>query len=75
MHKVSISSIVITVITIIILLTIFGTMIYYQNSEEYQDVVNTMQNCEHKWVITSKYDFFRKSYKTITKCSKCGKEV
>lgn len=75
MRKVSISSIVITIITIIILLTIFGIMICYQNSEEHENIVNNMEKCEHDWVVTSKYDFFRESYKTITKCSKCGKEV
>lgn len=75
MRKISISSIVITIITIIILLTIFGTMIYYQNSEQHENIVNNMENCEHDWVVTSKYDFFRESYKTITKCSKCRKEV
>lgn len=75
MRKVSISSIVITIMTTIILLTIFGTMIYYQNSEKHKNIVSNMENCEHDWVVTSKYDFFRESYKTITKCSKCGKEV
>lgn len=75
MHKVSISAMAITVVTIIILLTIFGTMICYQNSEKHENIINNMENCEHDWVVTSKYDFFRESYKTITKCSKCGKEV
>lgn len=63
------------IIAIVILLTIFGIVVSYLNSEEHQNILNTMQNCEHDWVITSKYDFFRESYKTITKCSKCGKEV
>lgn len=75
MRKVSISSIVITIITILIILATFGTIIHYQNSEEHKNIVSNMENCEHDWVVTSKYDFFRESYKTITKCSKCGKEV
>lgn len=34
-----------------------------------------IENCEHDFVITSKYVFWRNSYKTISKCTKCGKVV
>ena len=35
---------------------------------------NHWKNLKDK-VITSKYDFWRSSYKTISKCAKCGKIV
>ena len=35
----------------------------------------TEEECEHDWVITSKYSFWADAYKTISKCSKCGKTV
>lgn len=31
--------------------------------------------CDHDWVITSKWDWWRNSYKTVSKCSKCGKVI
>lgn len=31
--------------------------------------------CEHNYVTTSKYMWLRQSYKTISKCTKCGKEI
>ena len=31
--------------------------------------------CDHEFVITSKYDWWRQSYKTISKCAKCGEEI
>ena len=32
--------------------------------------------CEqHEYVTTSRYNWFLESYKTISKCTKCGKEV
>ena len=33
------------------------------------------KQCEHEWVISSKYDLLFKSYKTISKCAKCGEEI
>ena len=35
----------------------------------------TEAKCEHDWVITSRYSFWADAYKTISKCSKCGKTV
>ena len=37
--------------------------------------VETVDNCEHDWVITSEYSWYRGQYRTISKCSKCGKVV
>lgn len=31
--------------------------------------------CEHEFVVTSDYDFWLRSYKTFSKCIKCGLEV
>lgn len=31
--------------------------------------------CEHEFVITSKYNWWLDKYKTISKCVKCGKEI
>lgn len=35
----------------------------------------TEAECEHDWVITSRYSLWADAYKTISKCSKCGKTV
>ena len=32
-------------------------------------------DCDHDYVTTSRYDFIRQSYKTYSKCTKCGHEV
>lgn len=32
-------------------------------------------SCEHEFVVTSEYDWFWESYRTYSKCHKCGKEV
>lgn len=31
--------------------------------------------CEHDWVMGSEYSFWTSSYRTVSKCSKCGKVV
>lgn len=31
--------------------------------------------CEHDWVTGSEYNFWTNSYRTVSKCSKCGKVV
>lgn len=33
------------------------------------------EECEHDWVVTSEYSWIFESYRTVTKCSKCGKVV
>ena len=35
----------------------------------------TNNTTEADWVITSRYSFWADAYKTISKCSKCGKTV
>jgi uncharacterized lipoprotein YajG len=36
---------------------------------------NKPKTCQHDWVITSRYSFFTNSYKTVSKCSKCGQII
>lgn len=76
-------SIISLAITIIVLLTITGVGIslamYSKDLEQENNQNNATQkiheNCEHVWVVTNKYDIWTNSYKTISKCSECGKEV
>ena len=37
--------------------------------------VETVDNCEHDWVVASEYDWFTNSYRPVSKCSICGKVV
>ena len=45
------------------------------NTNKTETASTKIENCEHDFVVTSKYDFWRSSYKTISKCTKCGKIV
>lgn len=63
-------------ITTMICFTIVLVSIVIAINTNKTETVNTeIENCEHDFVITSKYDFWRSSYKTISKCAKCGKIV
>ena len=76
-------SIVSLVIMIIVLLMTTGagiSLVMYskdlkRENNENKTTQKIHENCKHDWVVTSKYDFLTSSYKTISKCSKCGKEV
>ena len=37
--------------------------------------INNTENCEHEWVNVSRYNYWTGSYKIISKCTKCGKEI
>lgn len=37
--------------------------------------VETVDNCEHDWVLTSEYVWLRQQYRNVSKCSICGKVV
>lgn len=67
------------IIAIITLLALAGAMIclgIYSGEVEQQTTQNNIQDeCVHDWVVTSRYNILTNSYKTISKCSKCGKEV
>lgn len=69
-------ALIVTIIVLLILAGISIEMIMNTNINEYSNsIIQQEENCQHEWVITSKYDYFRECYKTISKCSKCGKEV
>lgn len=40
-----------------------------------ENSVETVDNCEHDWVLTSEYVWLRQQYRNVSKCSKCGKVV
>lgn len=68
----------ITTIVVLLISAASGISLVMYNKDLKQENAqdNKIQKeCEHDWVVTSKYDFFRDTYKTISKCSKCGKEV
>lgn len=58
---------------------------YLTNVRQGVEYINTMQGqspyssfdiqCEHEFAVTSKYNWLLGSYKTISKCIKCGKEI
>lgn len=45
------------------------------NSSQGTTQTKQVKECEHDWVVTSKYNFWTNSYRTISKCSKCGKII
>lgn len=68
------------IIAIMILLAIVGVavcLVMYSEeiAEQNYETKIVQDECEHDWVVTSKYVLLRNSYKTISKCSKCGKEI
>ena len=40
-----------------------------------ENYVETVDNCEHDWVTASEYSVLGRGYRTVSKCSKCGKVV
>lgn len=40
-----------------------------------ETVDNSVDNCEHDWVVVSEYHFWTQSWRNVSKCSKCGKVV
>lgn len=45
------------------------------NKVTVETVDNSVENCEHDWVVASEYSWYRNAYRVISKCSKCGKVV
>lgn len=68
---------IVTIVVLLILAASGISLVMYDKNLKQESTQNNkiQKECEHEWVITSKYDFFRDTYKTISKCSKCGKEV
>lgn len=68
----------ISVLVIMLVVTIFALSACTETNNTENNVSTTnveVTECEHDWVVTSKYSFFTDSYKTVSKCSKCGKVV
>lgn len=71
------------VITIMVLLLIASLSIlilvraneFTKTEKEGKQETNAQVNCEHDWVVTSQYSFWFNCYRTVSKCSKCGKVV
>lgn len=61
--------------TIICFAIVLASIVIAINTNKTETINTEIENCEHDFVITSKYDFWRNSYKTISKCTKCGKVV
>lgn len=40
-----------------------------------ETVDNSVENCEHDWVVSSEYSVWGRGYRTVSKCSKCGRVV
>ena len=68
----------------IIMVLAIGARIYHLfNADTYVTVqiepINSGEKievtCEHEYVITSEYDWFHESYRTVSKCAKCGHVV
>lgn len=61
--------------TIICFTIVLVSIVIAINTNKTETASTKIENCEHDFVITSKYDFGRSNYKTISKCTKCGKIV
>ena len=59
----------------------FGFMYFIINLDKVTVVetvdnsVETVDNCEHDWVLTSEYVWLTGAYRNVSKCSRCGKVV
>lgn len=66
-------------ICICVMLCLFGigSMIFILGLHEatVDNSVETVDNCEHDWVVSSEYVWYRSQYRNVSKCSKCGKVV
>lgn len=70
------------VVTICIMLCLMGVAFMFfvlglheQTVGPVDNSVETVDNCEHDWVVVSKYHFLTQSWRNISKCSRCGEVV
>lgn len=69
-------SLVVTIIALIVFAGVaIGIIQANINTSSQTTIKKQQEECNHDWVVTSTYDFMHSTYKTISKCSKCGKEV
>ena len=61
----------ISVLVIMIIVSVFAL----SGCTDTNNTENKTETCQHDWVITSRYSFFTNSYKTVSKCSKCGQII
>ena len=70
-----------TIFVAIFMIVCFSFMVpaFYDWQKEYeyqQSLTEQAQaDCDHDWVITSEFNLLWKSYRTVSKCSKCGKVI
>lgn len=69
-------------IVICVMLCLIGTAMFFfllglddAQKRPVETVDNSVENCEHDWVISSEYSVWGRGYRTVSKCSKCGKVV
>lgn len=77
---ISITGLVITIMVLLLIeslsiLILVRVNVFTKTEKEGKQETNAQVNCEHDWVITSEYSFWFNSYRTVSKCSKCGKVV
>lgn len=76
MDKDDVIGIIMFFLVIVAIFIIGSVTIENANTQDNVDIYKAQpKQCEHEWVISSKYDFIFSQYKTISKCSKCGKEI
>lgn len=66
-------NIILIISAVVILVTLIWACSEFE--KERLERVEVIQQCEHEYAITSRYNLLVGSYKTISKCVKCGKEV
>lgn len=59
--------------TIICFTIVLASIVIAINTNKTETVNTEIENCEHDFVVTSKYVFWRNSYKTISKCENAEK--
>lgn len=60
---------------ILIGIILLGATLVFVGCIEKKAESQNIQACEHDWVISSKYSFLTGNYKTVSKCSKCGRVI
>ena len=70
-----ITIIVLMIIALVSVLLLMGSIKAFEIDKDNKQGSEIQESCEHEWVITSEYSFWFNSYRTVSKCSKCGKVV
>lgn len=60
---------------IVLVVLIAGVVNEAKIAMKVEPVTEKQLNCEHEFAVTSQFDFWTRSYRTISKCIKCGFEV